>query len=84
MGGTSIDGDADLREWSETMRREVDELRRQLAESEAELARCADLEARLAAADAKLNEYEVMVTSASWRLTRPLRSLASRLRRSRP
>ena len=71
----------------ELLRGEVEELRRQLASGEAELARFTELEASLASAAAALALHEDLrarhdsvIGSSSWRLTRPLRLLAARLR----
>jgi SAM-dependent methyltransferase len=65
------------------MRDELNELRQRLADNEIEIARLSESEAKLTSVSGMLHEYEVMVSSTSWRLTEPLRRLGSWLRRSR-
>jgi SAM-dependent methyltransferase len=74
--------DADLREHAEieSLRGEIDELRTQLIRGEAEIEQYVELGAKLDAAAGALREYETIITSASWRYTRPFRQLAARLR----
>lgn len=65
----------------EMLRHELAELRAQLAAGEQELARLTAVEAQLAGAAPALREYEAVLGSLSWRVTRPLRALTARLRR---
>jgi SAM-dependent methyltransferase len=83
---------------AELLRAELAELRRQLAAGETELARFTELEAKLDAAATALADYDELkskyeavlvhhknlVSSSSWRLTRPLRMLSALARGSRP
>jgi SAM-dependent methyltransferase len=71
------------------LRAEIEELRRQLVEGEAALGRMAEVEEKLAATSGALAQFEALraqhaavVSSSSWRLTRPLRRLAALLRGS--
>jgi SAM-dependent methyltransferase len=72
------------------LRGELNELRAQLVEGEFRLSRLAELEARVAALDEVLPEldrltrmeraYETVIESSSWKVTRPMRQVASMLR----
>jgi SAM-dependent methyltransferase len=69
------------------LRTEIEELRKQLVESEAALAHMADVEERLALSRNALEHFELLrkqheevISSSSWRLTKPLRRLIARLR----
>jgi 2-polyprenyl-3-methyl-5-hydroxy-6-metoxy-1,4-benzoquinol methylase len=69
---------------TEAMRRELSALRRELARCESDLEEFTEIGARLTSAEAALREYELVLASTSWRITRPLRNLAGWLRRRRP
>lgn len=71
----------------EFMRRELAAVRQQLMEAETELARLTGIEAEyervlpvLRDHEVAAREYQAVVNSRSWKLTRPLRSLVARLR----
>lgn len=89
----SLTADMEIRDWSrrleeagpekEMIERELRELRHQLARCEADLAEFTEIDAKLAHAQVALREHELILASASWRITRPLRSLSAWLRRLR-
>ncbi len=64
------------------LRRELAELRAQLAAGETEMARLTGIEAQLESVMPILREHEALVGSLSWRVTRPLRAVVARLRRT--
>lgn len=80
--------DRDLRQRAEVdrLQGELGELRQRLLRAEAEIGDYTEMGAKLAQADEALRDYvrsaEVM-NSASWRLTRPLRSITARIRQYR-
>lgn len=63
------------------LRTELAQLRAQLAAGEKEMARLTGIESRLAAVTPVLQQHEALLTSLSWRITRPLRAVSERLRR---
>ncbi len=84
---TASNGDGTRGAEIELLRNELDELRRQLVRGEADLAQVPEMEEQLASAREALAKYEDLVVqheavigSRTWRLARPLRRLAARLR----